>query len=128
MEITTCEQYVLAELENALAENDRLRGEVERLSAQVSLLEEQRGPTAIERAVMEKGRERIFDNCTMSLDSVKTDENGNPVPFKDWCIDKTYKSWLPDGIGAATFCEFFEPEFSKAYDEALERTNGGDEE
>lgn len=128
MEINNCEQYVLAELESAMAENDRLRGEVERLSVHVSLLEEQRGPSAIEKAVMEKGRERLFDNCTMSLSNVETDENGNPVPFKDWCLDKLHTSWLPDGIGKATFCDFFEPEFREAYDEALNRINGGDEE
>ena len=128
MEINNCEQYVLAELENALAENDRLRGEVERLSTQVSLLEEQLKPTAIEKAVMEMGRERLFDNCTMLLNKVNTDEDGNPVPFKDWCIGNLYTSCLPDGIGQATFCEFFEPEFREAYDEALERMQGGDEE
>lgn len=39
MEMTTCEQYVLAELEAAQAANERLAQENERLQAQVELLE-----------------------------------------------------------------------------------------
>lgn len=41
MDITTCEEYVLAELEEARRQNEVLLQENERLEAQCRLLEEQ---------------------------------------------------------------------------------------
>ena len=39
MEATTCEEYVLQQLRDALAENERLRDEVESLEARLKIME-----------------------------------------------------------------------------------------
>lgn len=120
MEMTTCEQYVLAELEAAQAANERLAQENERLQAQVELMEASlnAGPTRLERWVTEKGRKALFDQCTGYSPEV-TDGNGERVPFDVFCEGYIRDYTLPKWLSKSEFSRFFEPEFRKVYDEAV---------
>lgn len=120
MDVTTCEQYVLAELEAAQAANERLAQENERLQAQVELMEANLNaePTRLERWVTEKGRKALFDHCTSYAPDV-TDSDGERVPFDVFCEDYIRDYNLPKWLSKAEFARYFEPEFRKAYEDAI---------
>lgn len=120
MEMTTCEQYVLAELEAAQAANERLVQENERLQAQVELMEANLNaePTLLERWVTENGRKALFDYCTSYAPNV-TDSDGERVPFDVFCEDYIRDYNLPKWLSRAEFVRHFEPEFRKAYEDAI---------
>lgn len=109
MDVNTCEQYVLAELEAAQAANERLQARVEALSAE---------PTRLERWVTEKGRKALFDYCTNYVPDV-TDDGGERVPFDAFCEDYIYDRNLPKWLSKAEFARYFEPEFWRAYQDAI---------
>lgn len=120
MDVTTCEQYVLAELEAAQAANERLAQENERLEAKVELMEANLNaePTRLERWVTESGRRALFDRCTSYAPNV-TDSNGERVPFDVFCEDYIRDYNLPKWLSKAEFARCFEPEFRKAYEDAI---------
>lgn len=120
MEIRTCEQYVLAELEAAQDENARLAQENERLQAQCEILERQLGaePSRLEAYVTAYGRKKLFKDLTYSSESVR-DSSGETVPFRVWCEESMRDYGRPKWLSTAEFIEFFEPEFRKEYDEKL---------
>lgn len=120
MEMTTCEQYVLAALEAAQAANERLAQENERLQAQVELMEANLNaePTRLERWVTERGRKALFDYCTSYTPDV-TDSDGERVPFDVFCEDYIRDYNLPKWLSKAEFARYFETEFRKAYEDAI---------
>lgn len=120
MEMTTCEQYVLAELEAAQASNERLSRENERLQAQVELMEASLNaePTRLERWVTEKGRKLLFDQCTGYAPEV-TDGDGERVSFDVFCEGFTRDYNLPKWLSKAEFARYFEPELRKVYEDAI---------
>ena len=120
MEYTNCEQYVLAELEAAQADNERLAQENERLKAQVEILEANLNaePSRLERWITESGRRALFDRCTSYAPNV-TDSDGERVPFDVFCEDYIRDYSLPKWISKAEFARCFEPEFRKAYEDAI---------
>ena len=120
MDVTTCEQYVLAELEAAQAANERLAQENERLQAQVELMEANLNaePTRLERWVTEKGRKALLDYCTSYAPDV-TDSDGERVPFEVFCEDYIRDYNLPKWLSKAEFARYFEPEFRMAYEDAI---------
>lgn len=120
MDVTTCEQYVLAELEAAQAANERLAQENERLQAQVELMEANLNaePTRLERWVTEKGRKALFGYCTRYAPDV-TDSDGERVPFDVFCEDFICDYNLPKWLSKAELARYFEPEFRKAYEDAI---------
>lgn len=119
MEITNCEQYVLAELKAAQEENKHLAQEVERLQAQCGTLEAKLNaePSKVERIVSKEGRKLVFDRWTGYAPNVI--EDGCEVDFRDWCLEMVRDYSLPKGIGKSEFVEFFEPEFKECYEERL---------
>lgn len=120
MEYTNCEQYVLAELEAAQADSERLAQENERLKAQVEILEANLNaePSRLERWITESGRRALFDRCTSYAPNV-TDGNGERVPFDVFCEDYIRDYNLPKWLSKAEFARCFEPEFRKAYEDAI---------
>lgn len=122
MEVTTCEQYVLAELEEARAENERLMNEKDRLQAQCQLLEESlealqsSKPSRIEKYVMEQGRKAVFDDCTWAKSTPVEDVQGDTMPFRVWCEKAMRDYGRPKWLSTGEFIDFFETEFKDAYE------------
>lgn len=120
MEYMNCEQYVLGELEAAQAENERLQNEVARLQVQCQLLEERMNaqPSRIERWATKKGRESLFNNCTGCVPNV-TGSDGERVSLDVFCEGYIRDYSLPKWLSKAEFARYFEPEFRKAYEDAI---------
>lgn len=112
--IRTCEQYVLAELSEARQEIERLERENGELKARVAELEAP--PTKVERRLEKRARGLLLEHCFSFADAV---EDGEPVPFDDWCVKSILDFRLPSGVGKAALARFFEPELKDAYEEQL---------
>mgnify|MGYP002524851563 CR=1 FL=1 len=123
MEIKTCEQYVLAQLyeqqdenDRIMAENARLRKEVDELNETIRTIEAAHD-SAMQEAIRKAGRKELYDKCTGYGSSVK-DEDG-VMAFGDWCVDNMRKYNLPNGITVLDFIKEFEPELREEYDERV---------
>lgn len=128
MEITTCEQYVLASLEakdreideledrlvNAIAERDDMQRRVSELERK---LDEE--PGTLEACVVKAGRRKIFDDCTWTNITKVVDGSGEFVPFNVWCEDAVRDYGRPSGVSVSDFVEFFKPEFEDEYERAV---------
>lgn len=108
MDAKTCEEYVLAELAKALAENERLKAELGKAKERLKAIDDV-NQSALNRMVVEYGRRALFRDktYTRTTDVIK-DGEAKPVHGFPSSIDKT------------EFMAFFEPEFREAYDEHLE--------
>ena len=136
MEITTCEQYVLSELEakdreideleeklrKALAERDDMRLRAEELERKLG--EE---PGTLEACVVKTGRRKLFDDCTWTNATNAVDVSGGIVPFRVWCEDAMRGYGLPSDVSNGEFIEFFEPEFEEEYEKAVSRCRRSEE-
>lgn len=119
MEMTTCEQYVLAELEAAQNANERLAQENERLQAQVEILEAKANeePTRIQRYIVAYGRKKLFGELTYAESTPVKSSDGKDMPFKRWCEAAMRDYGRPKWMSISEFIAEFEPEFREAYDE-----------
>lgn len=124
MEIKTCEQYVLDQLEQARAERDWLRGELEQLRGK--LMERvERDASKVEQAIRKEGRRKLYRDGTGYSTSV--DDGGKLIPFSDWCIEHVGYSSLRCGMTKSEFIAYFEPEFREEYDELVNEWKAGQE-
>lgn len=116
-EIYTCEGYVIAQLEGAVAECDSLRAKVDELEARNRLLEEQLDAPApkLDALVIEAGRKKLFQESLGSF-SETAREDGEPVPFRDWALERMSVYGLPRSVGKDTFLDYFEPEYRALYE------------
>lgn len=123
MEYESCEQYVLGELEEAQADNDRLRGENERLGAQCSILQERLDalstPSRMQEYITEQGRRYVFDACSYADVTDARYPDGSTVPFRTWCEDSLRDYGRTDWLTADEFIEEFDPEFRAEYERKL---------
>ena len=124
MEITTCEQYVLSELDAkqrevedlgeelaiAIAERDAMKAKAEKLERELG-----REPGTLEAAVIKVGRKNLFYNCTYAAVTSVEYSNGEKIPFRVWCEDAMRNYGMPKGVSVSEFIEFFEPEFREEY-------------
>lgn len=108
MEIKTCEQYVLDQLEQAQAERDWLRGELEQAHDEAEEL-----------------RAKLYRDGTDCRTSVSS--GGELIPFEDWCIEHVGYSSLRRGMTKNEFIAYFEPEFREEYDELVNEWKAGQE-
>lgn len=122
MEIKTCEQYVLDQLEQAQAECCWLRGELADSRAKVEALKAKLEKTPIEAAIEEAGRKEIYRRGTGYKTSV--DNGGELMGYEDWCIEHAEYACKPCGMGKAEFIAYFEPEFRAEYAELSEKWKG----
>lgn len=115
MEIKTCEQYVLDQLEQARAERDWLRGKLEQAQDETEelrgkLMERgERDASKVEQAIRKEGRRKLYRDGTGYCTSV--DDDGKLIPFSDWCIEHVGYSSLRCGMTKSEFIAYFEPEF-----------------
>lgn len=119
MESKTCEEYVLAKLADALAENEELKAELEDAKERLDAIESAE-PSALEQMVVEYGRRALFSDKTYARTTNAMD-GGEAKPYGTWCMEAMENVYrFPKNIDKAEFMEFFEPEFREAYEEHLE--------
>lgn len=111
MEIKTCEQYVLDQLEQARSERDWLRGK--------------RDASKVEQAIRKEGRRKLYRDGIGYRTSV--DDGGKLIPFSDWRIEHVGYSSLRCGMTKSEFIAYFEPEFREEYDELANEWKVGQE-
>lgn len=124
MEIKTCEQYVLDQLEQARAERDWLRGKLEQAQDEAEERGE-RDASKVEQAIRKEGRRKLYCDGTGYRTSV--DDGGKLIPFPDWCIEHVGYSSLRCGMTKSEFIAYFEPEFREEYDELVNEWKAGQE-
>lgn len=126
MELTTCEQYVLAELEAAQARVESLTDENASLQARLLLAEERVNalqnakPSRIEAYVTECGRKQLFKDCTYATSTDVKGSDGQLMPFRVWCEECMRDYGRPEWLSVSEFIEFFEPEFRQAYERRVQ--------
>lgn len=111
MESKTCEEYVLAKLADALAENEELKAELKDAKERLDAIESAK-PSAIEQMVVEYGRRALFSDKTYAR-TTSAMNGGEAKPYGTWCMeamDDVYR--FPKNIDKA--------EFREAYEEHLE--------
>lgn len=124
MEIKTCEQYVLDQLEQARAERDWLRGKLEQAQDEAEELRgklkarDERETSKVEQAVRNEGRAKLYRDGTGYRTSVSS--GGSLIPFEDWCMEHVGYLSQRCGMTKAEFIAYFEPEFRAEYEELAE--------
>lgn len=118
MEPKTCDEYVLAELAKAMAENKELKAENENLKERLDAIESAK-PSALEQMVVEYGRRALFGDKTYARTTDVMD-GGEAKPYGTWCMEAMDIYRFPNSIDKREFMAFFEPEFREAYEERLE--------
>lgn len=118
MDSKTCEEYVLAKLADALAENERLKAELGKAKERLDAIEGAK-PSALEQMVVEYGRRALFCDKTYARTTSATDD-GEVKPYGTWCMEAMDTYRFPNSIDKTEFMAFFEPEFREEYEERLE--------
>lgn len=119
MEPKTCDEYVLAELAKAMAENERLKAELRKANERLDAIEMAK-PSALEQMVVEYGRRALFSDKTYAR-TTDVIVGGEAKPYGTWCMDAMKDVYrFPKNIDKTEFMAFFEPEFREAYEEHLE--------
>lgn len=118
MEIKTCEQYVLDQLEQARAERDWLREKLEQAQDEAEELRGEHDASKVEQAIRKEGRRKLYRDGTSYRTSV--DDGGKLMPFEDWCIEHVGYSSQRCGMTKNEFIAYFEPEFRTEYEELAE--------
>lgn len=96
------------------------------LKEQVKALQEQLHPETRENKMVQKlkgmvvaeGRKALFNQAHQYA---LPDTNLGKRDYYSWCCAYMYRPFLPDDISTATFVEFFDDEFQRAWDRAYER-------
>lgn len=113
MEISTCEQYVLASLQQTFKQLDEANAEIESLKKQ--LYEYRDSPLAVELRI--RGNSSLFDSCLRYDTEVFRD--GVLLDFDAW-VDAAVNMSTIDGIMTKDeFTEKFAEELCEIYDEEL---------
>lgn len=121
MDISNCEQYVIARLDEAEAEIARLDAEKAEAEERIADLEREAGkvPGTPEAAIYAGMRRALFDKVALTYRAEATDGQGAPVPFGEWASEVVKTYMLPKGVTAGDFMAFFDSELREAYEDAL---------
>lgn len=131
MEIKTCEQYVLDQLEQVQAERDWLRGKLEQAQDEADelrgkLMERgERDASKVEQVIRKEGRAKIYRDGTGYRTSVSS--GGSLIPFEDWCMEHVEYLSQRCGMTKTEFIAYFEPEFRAEYEELVNEWKAGQE-
>lgn len=113
MEITTCEQFVLATLQNYQERAYKAEAEVEKLKKK--LYEERDSKFAVE--IRKRGRNSLYDSV-LSYD-LRVYRGNGLFEFDDWC-DAVVNDWKLNGVMTKDeFIDEFDEELCELYDEQL---------
>lgn len=121
MDISNCEQYVIARLDDAEAEIARLNAEKAEAEERIADLEREAGkvPGTTEASIVAVMRRALFDKVALTYRAEATDGQGAPVPFGEWASEVVKTYMLPKGVTADDFMAFFGSELREAYEDAL---------
>lgn len=134
MEITNCEQYVLAELDYEQRRNERLAAENNKLLKQLDAMTKRangysriinRPKTPIEALADKVMREEMLTRFTYAeVTDVKSASSGRLLDFDEWCHDVMRYVALADDVGEEEFSEeeftrFMHRDLKKIYDEKV---------
>lgn len=119
MEITTCEQYVLAKLQDLELEKELLERSV---MSQRSIIESLRAEIESMRddPITKAALKRFFEDYTYLRSTQAIRDDGTEVPFDEWRRDVVRAYALPTLVTEERFLERFDDELRKAYAQILE--------
>lgn len=126
MEITNCEQYVLAELDYEQRLNERLVAENNKLAKQLDAMTKRaksykatidRPKTPIEALADKVMREEMLTRFSYAeVTGVKSALTGKLLDFDEWCHEAVRLKMLPDDISEETLIGFMREDLKKVYD------------
>nr|DAP39850.1 MAG TPA: hypothetical protein [Caudoviricetes sp.] len=129
MEITDCEQYVLAELDCERRRNERLVAENNKLAKQLDAMTKRangyrriinRPKTPIEALADKVMREEMLTRFTYAeVTDVKSAFSGRLLDFDEWCHDAMRYVALADDVGEEEFARFMRRDLKKIYDKKV---------
>lgn len=129
MEITNCEQYVLAELDYEQRRNERLVAENNKLAKQLDAMTKRaksyketidRPKTPIEALADEVMREEMLTRFSYAeVTDVKLAFSGKLLDFDEWCHQAVRLKPLPDNISEETLIRFMRDDLKSIYDEQV---------
>lgn len=126
MEITNCEQYVLAELDYEQRRNERLVAENNKLAKQLDAMTKRansyketidRPKTPIEALADSVMREEMLTRFSYAeVTGVEDLYTGKTLDFDEWCRNAVRLKQLPDGISEETLIRFMRDDLKAIYD------------
>ncbi len=129
MEITNCEQYVLAELDYEQRRNERLVAENNKLAKQLDAMTKRaksyketidRPKTPIEALADTVMREEMLTRFSYAeVTDVKDAFSGKLLDFDEWCHEAVRLKPLPDDISEETLIRFMRDDLKAIYDEQV---------
>lgn len=129
MEITNCEQYVLAELDCEQRRNERLAEENDKLAKRLDAMTKRangyrriinRGKAPIEALADRVMREEMLTRFTYAeVTDVKSAFSGRLLGFDEWCHEAVRLKALPDDISEETLIRFMRDDLKAIYDEQV---------
>lgn len=129
MEITNCEQYVLAEPdcerrrnECLVAENSRLAKQLDAMTKRAESYKEalDRPKTPIEVVADEVMRQEMLTRFSYAeVTDVKDLYTGKLLDFDEWCHQAVRLKPLPDDISEETLIRFMRDDLKAIYDEQV---------
>ena len=129
MEITNCEQYVLAKLDYEQRRNKRLVAENNKLAKQLDAMTKRaksyketidRPKTPIEEYADKAMRKSLMSKFFFArVTDVRNRDTGAQVGFESWCADAFCEWQRPDGISRNEIIEFLRADLKKEYEELV---------
>lgn len=129
MEITNCEQYVLAELDYEQRRNERLVAENNKLAKQLDAMTKRaksyketidHPKTPIEALADTVMREEMLTRFSYAdVTDVKRLFTGVMFDFDEWCHQAVRLKTLPDDISEETLIRFMRDDLKAIYDEKV---------
>lgn len=129
MEITNCEQHVLAELDYEQRRNERLVAENDRLAKQLDAMTKRangyrriinRDKTPIEALADTVMREEMLTRFSYAeVTGVEDLYTGKTLDFDEWCHNAVRLKQLPGGISEETLIQFMRDDLKAIYDEQV---------
>lgn len=126
MEITNCEQYVLAELDYEQRRNERLVAENNKLAKQLDAMTKRaksyketidRPKTPIEALADKVMREEMLTRFSYAeVTGVQDMYTGKTLDFDEWCHNAVRLKPLPDDISEETLIGFMREDLRAIYD------------
>lgn len=126
MEITNCEQYVLAELDYEQRRNERLEAENNKLAKQLDAMTKRaksyketidRPMTPIEALADRVMREEMLTRFSYAeVTDVKSAFSGKLLGFDEWCHEAVRLKARPDGISEEELIGFMSDDLRTLYD------------
>lgn len=129
MEINSCEQYVLAELDYEQRRNERLVAENNKLAKQLDAMTKRaksyketidRPKTPIEALADTVMREEMLTRFSYAeVTGVEDLCTGKTLDFNEWCHNAMRLKQLPDGISEETLIGFMRDDLKAIYDKEV---------